>query len=120
VSSPDSDVSATPLQEAPQDNNTWSFNKLGTQSKFWEKRIKRIIDNYLNGDAELPRWKLQRGSDEMRTYVDGLNLPTLHPSSPFPSLLLHNLGHLSHDKPLAKRIKELFARNIRPRLLFSN
>ncbi|KAG8813639.1 hypothetical protein FRC17_001475, partial [Serendipita sp. 399] len=71
-------------------------------------RLQVIISAYLRDDVRLPIWNVQRGPDEMRRHIDNLKIPVVDPSSPSPSLLLHNLGQPSHDPLLAERVDRLF------------
>jgi len=73
--------------------------------------LKERINAYLKNHTQLPPWKPQQhqGSDEMQRQIESLKLPARTLSSPFPSLLLHNLGQPSHDPLLAGRIARLFA-----------
>jgi hypothetical protein len=70
--------------------------------------LQTIINAYLRNDVRLPLWQAQHGSDEMRSHIANLKMPAATSPSPFPSLLLHNLGQLSHDPLLPDRVDRLF------------
>ncbi|PVF95648.1 hypothetical protein CPB86DRAFT_710796 [Serendipita vermifera] len=80
--------------------------------------IESAIESYLQDDVQLPHWEPQRGTPEMRSHIESLKLPaSSSSSSSFPSLLLHNLGELSHDRLLPERIKGIFSTEIELRFL---
>ncbi|KAG8836664.1 hypothetical protein FRC18_010929 [Serendipita sp. 400] len=78
--------------------------------------LRKVINEYLTNDAQLPLWQAQQGSDHMRRHIANLKIPTTT-TPPSPSLLLHNLGQPSHDPLLVRRVEKLFTPDSRLRFL---
>lgn len=80
----------------------------------YEPDLQRAIAQYLKDDIKLPRFQPQAGSAMVRDHIASLKIPTIPSSPQIPSLLLHNLGQLSHDRGLVNRIKKVFNANSQP------
>jgi hypothetical protein len=106
---PDTAKSGIPLQGALKDTQFLPKDDRAGPLEDWNPVLKTTIGDCLQTGVQLTQWSLKQGSEEMRSYVAGLGLPASFPSSSFPSLLLHNLGELSHDQLLARRIEGLFS-----------
>jgi hypothetical protein len=63
---------------------------------------------YLDQDTQLPCFKPQYGSDDVREHIARMKIPVIPTSTQPMSLLLHNLGRTTHDPRLSERVKELF------------
>ncbi|PVF91106.1 hypothetical protein CPB86DRAFT_745978 [Serendipita vermifera] len=108
VSIPDDPELKTPPQQFPQDKVTPPKNEITYRLEASAPRLKARISRYLRRKVQLPSWKPQRGTPEIRKYIESLNIPAPASSRLFPSLLLHNLGELSYDQLLPGRIEGLF------------
>jgi len=71
--------------------------------------LRAMFDTYLRGNVQLPVWQPSPDlADETRKHITALKIPIICPSSEYPLLLLHELGHSSHDAQLVNRINRLF------------
>jgi len=73
------------------------------------KFLQADIKKYLKDNPQLPTWPKEKGSGDIGEWIDRLRLPAIRSSSPYPFLLLHNLGEESHDPLLAGRVSKLFS-----------
>ncbi|CAG8662197.1 12927_t:CDS:2, partial [Acaulospora colombiana] len=94
----------TPPRKQYQYEITPSKDEVTRRTERLEPSTKDRIVKLLKNGVELPRWRLQHGPEEMCEWVDRLELPALKPNSPFPSLLLHKLGKMTHDKHLSEHL----------------
>ena len=78
--------------------------------KNFEAYLRSIFDIFLREDTQLPLWQPPLPlADKTREHIADLKIPTIYHLSPFPLLLLHNLGQPSHDAQLAERVDRLFS-----------
>jgi hypothetical protein len=84
----------------------------GRVSKFILE-LRSTFEIFLKENVQLPLWQppidLADLADETREHIIGLKIPTISVRSPFPLLLLHNLGQPSHDAQLDSRVDGLFS-----------
>jgi hypothetical protein len=65
---------------------------------------KALLDLALS-TRQLPIWEPKHGSDENRKHIHSLQIPSLGGT---PSLLLYDLGALTHDPQQLERISKIF------------
>jgi Crinkler effector protein N-terminal domain len=81
-------------------------NKLKKRITEFAINLRSTFKIFLTNNVQPPLWEPLWGSEEVRSHITGLKIPLMSQS---PSLLLHNLGQLSHDAQLVERIDKLFS-----------
>jgi hypothetical protein len=64
-----------------------------------------MVRHIFSNKEGLPFWKSQRGTTAFRDHIAALRIPDI---GGLPSLLVHELGRVTHDDQLAARVSELF------------
>jgi len=100
---PESVPKKIPFTPEPNENIEKAVNKFVIH-------LRSTFGEFIRNDTQLPLWEPPplNIADETRGHLIDLKIPTASQKSPFPLLLLHNLGQPSHDPHLAKRVEGLF------------
>ena len=79
------------------------------------KRLQPVFNKFLEANTQLPLWRPDPNlaDEKTRRHITSLKIPITSITSKSPSLLLHNLGKLSHDTQLAERLDNLFCNDLK-------